>query len=176
MGAEEASRMMDRERLNATLRSLAEQYCKLAERALGDRLTSVALYGSVVRGEAGPASDIDLFVVLKEAPGGMLQRRALLEPVRQGLQGELEALWRQGVYADFAEVIRTEREARCFHPLHLPLASEADVLFDRGGFLAGVLEPVRRRLAAGEARLRVLGHMRYWDLRPPMEAAGATER
>ncbi len=164
------------EDLNAVLRSLAQRYSQGAAEVLGGRLSSAALFGSVARGEAGAGSDIDLFVVLKEAPAGMLPRRALLEPVRQRLQGELEPLWRQGVYADFAEVIRTEGEARCSHPLHLPLATEAEVLFDRAGFLEAVLAPVRRRLEAGEARLRILGRVRYWDLRPQVTARARRER
>ena len=45
--------------------SLIVQKCKESlSRYYGSRLKSVILYGSVVRGEAGPASDIDLLILL----------------------------------------------------------------------------------------------------------------
>ena len=96
-----------RAELNADLFDLAKRYAAKAKEALGDRLVSISLFGSVARGQAGPGSDIDLFVVLQEAPPGMLSRRRLLEPVRESLIAELERLWKQGIYADFVEVIRT---------------------------------------------------------------------
>ncbi len=51
--------------LNAALLHLAKHYAIAAQKALGDNLVSIALYGSVARGKAGPASDIDLFAVLR---------------------------------------------------------------------------------------------------------------
>ncbi|MGC8720226.1 MAG: nucleotidyltransferase domain-containing protein [Thermodesulforhabdaceae bacterium] len=52
----------------------------------------MALFGSVARGEAGPHSDIDLFVVLEETPRGMTRRRALLQPAREAVTPLLEQL------------------------------------------------------------------------------------
>ena len=71
--------------LNARLQHLAREYVEALKETLGDRLVSVVLFGSVARSEAGPTSDIDLFVVLEEAPAGMRRRRALLEPARERL-------------------------------------------------------------------------------------------
>jgi len=45
--------------------SLIVQKCKESlSKYYGSRLKGVILYGSVVRGEAGPASDIDLLILL----------------------------------------------------------------------------------------------------------------
>ncbi|MEW6049226.1 MAG: nucleotidyltransferase domain-containing protein, partial [Bacillota bacterium] len=54
--------------LNRDLRRLAEAYALAAREVLGDNLTSVVLFGSVARGEAGPGSDVDLLVVCRELP------------------------------------------------------------------------------------------------------------
>jgi len=62
---------MNRAGLNARLQHLAREYAKALKETLGDRLVSVVLFGSGARGEAGTTSDIDLFVVLEEAPAGM---------------------------------------------------------------------------------------------------------
>ena len=46
-----------------TLRAAAEDFARRVRTALGDRVDSVVLYGSVARGEAGPDSDVDVLVV-----------------------------------------------------------------------------------------------------------------
>jgi predicted nucleotidyltransferase len=150
--------------LNLILHALAKRYAAEAQKALADQLVSIALYGSVARNEARPSSDIDLYVVLQEAPSGMLSRRRLLEAVRESLTAELEALWGQDVYADFVEVIRTREEARKFHPLYLDMSREAILLFDRDQFLENLLEKVKERLKSGGADRKVMGNFWYWDL------------
>jgi len=157
---------MSSQELNAVLYKLAQRYATAARDVLGEQLVSVALYGSVARGQARPTSDIDLFVVLREAPPAMIRRRALLEPVREQLTLELEVLWKQGHYADFVEVIRSQVEATAFHPLYLDMAMEAVVLYDAQGFFGQVLQRVRERLAALNSQRRQLGRHWYWDLKP----------
>ena len=46
-----------------TLRAAAEDFARRVRTALGDRVESIVLYGSVARGEAGPNSDVDVLVV-----------------------------------------------------------------------------------------------------------------
>ena len=163
------------EELNATLRELAGRYAEIAKEVLGENLLSLALFGSVARGEAGPHSDIDLFVVCRKLPKGMMRRRRLLEPVRERLQKDLEGLWRQGIYADFTELILTEEEARRFRWLYLEMMEEAVILFDREGFLRGVFEALRRRLRELGARRRKIGKLKYWDLKPDMKPGEVVE-
>lgn len=55
---------------------------------MGDRIERVILYGSVARGDHGPASDVDLVVVAEDK---MAVRRAL-RPVRADLAREGEPL------------------------------------------------------------------------------------
>ena len=56
--------------LNVDLFDLAKRYAAKAKEAFGDRLVSIALFGSVARGQAGPGSDIDLFVETAPDPSG----------------------------------------------------------------------------------------------------------
>ncbi|MFQ5793570.1 MAG: nucleotidyltransferase domain-containing protein [Candidatus Bipolaricaulia bacterium] len=161
--------------LSAKFHELACRYAEIAQEVLPNRLTSIALYGSVTRGEAHSTSDIDLFVVLKDAPQGMLHRRALLEPVREKLTPELETLWKQGIYVDFVEVIRSEAEARHFYPLYLDMAVDVELLYDRDGFLESVLQQVRERLEALGARRQKVGGVQYWDLKPNLKLGEAIE-
>ena len=153
-----------RNELNASLYELARRYAEKAVELLGDQLISIALYGSVARGQADPTSDIDLFVMLQQAPSGMLSRRRLLDPVHESLASELDGLWRQGTYADFIEVIRTRSEARQFHPLYLDMSQEAILLYDRDRFLENLLERVGQHLMSRGAKRKFMGRFWYWDL------------
>ena len=162
--------------LNASLHSLAKRYSEMATEMLGDQIISIALYGSVARGQAGPNSDIDLFIVLEEAPSGMLARRRLLDPVHESLASELDGLWRQGIYADLIEVIRTVAEARQYHPLYLDMSREAILLYDRDRFMESILDAVRMQLEMGGAERKVMGRLWYWDLSGFSFPAGATDQ
>ena len=44
-------------------RAVAEEFARRVTDALGDQVDSIVLYGSAVRGDAGPQSDIDILVV-----------------------------------------------------------------------------------------------------------------
>lgn len=160
---------MERDRLNAILSELARKYARFAEEILGENLVSVALFGSVARGEAKETSDIDLLVVCHELPQGMFKRRALLEPVRERLQEDLEALWQQGIYADFTELVYTTEEAKRFHWVYLEMLEDAVLLFDRGDFLRKIFDNLRMRLQQLGARRRQLGKIRYFDLKPDLK-------
>lgn len=154
---------------------LVGRYTDCARVLLGQNLTAIVLFGSVARGEATPESDIDLLVVTRDLPKGAFHRRELLEPVRNHLLPDLEALWEQGIYVDFAEVIKTEAEAQRFHLLYLDLTAEAVLLYDRDAFFAGVLEKLRKQLAELGARRCNLGRITYWDLKPDLKPGEALE-
>ncbi len=55
----------DSRNLKIHLQVLASQYAKRLREALENRLISVALFGSVARGETSPHSGIGLFIVLE---------------------------------------------------------------------------------------------------------------
>ena len=161
--------------LNAYLQTLARQYTEQLKSTLGEQLVSVILFGSVARGEAGPYSDVDLFIVLEDAPRGMIRRRALLEPARQALTPMLEKLWGNGIYTDFVEIIRTRNEALYFHPVYLDMTLEAIFLYDKEGFMTEVLEQLRKRLQALGAQRKRLGKVWYWYLKPDFQPGEVIE-
>jgi len=157
---------LGKKELNTKLLALAEEYARLAQEVLGENLVSVVLFGSVARGEAHDKSDIDLFIVAEKLPRGAFKRRELLEPIRAHLDSKLEELWRQGIYADFVEIIRTKEEAGRFHPFYLDMTEEAILLYDRDGFFADILERVRKKLQELGAKRKRMGKAWYWDLKP----------
>lgn len=167
--------MMNRTELNAVLRRIVEKYADVARGVLEENLLSVALFGSVARGEAGPHSDIDLLIVCRELPKGMFKRHRLLEPVREELREDLERLWKEGIWADFTELVYTEKEAGRFRWVYLDMVEDAIILFDKDGFLKGILDSLRKRLKELGAQRRRMGRVRYWDLKPDLKPGEVVE-
>ncbi|MDW8105454.1 MAG: nucleotidyltransferase domain-containing protein [Armatimonadota bacterium] len=165
----------DLSELNQRLLALARQYAQVAQEVLGDNLTSVVLYGSVARGEAELHSDIDLLIVCRELPRGLFRRQEVLQPVRDRLYPALEALWQQGCYSDFSELLKTEAEAQHTIPPYLDMTEDALLLYDRDGFFAGILQRLRARLAELGAQRKRLGKIRYWDLKPDFQPGEVIE-
>jgi predicted nucleotidyltransferase len=157
---------MDVQELNAKLADLARCYTQLLAQELGERLVSVALFGSVARGTAHEHSDIDLFVVIRDLPTGAFARRAVVEPVHQALLPELHELLHTGIYTDFIEVLRTPEEALHFHMLYLDMMLEAQLLHDRDSFMKERLAEVRRKAQELGSTRRQIGDAFYWDLKP----------
>lgn len=155
--------------LNHALRAAAERYADLLRDALGERLVSVVLFGSVARGEARPDSDIDLLVVAEDLPEGRFARLRLLELVDRAFAPELGQLRAAGLTPRVAPLLKSREEAGRIVPLYLDLVEDGRLLFDRDGFFRSVLD----RLAASMRRLgserRVRGRVRYWVLKPDLK-------
>lgn len=124
----------------------------------GERLWTLAVFGSVGRGTAGPDSDLDCLIVADGLPVGRLARvddfqaveSRLPEPIRQRL----------------SPVFKTRAEAEVGSPLFLDMITDARLLFDRDGFFQGRLERLRARLDELGATRHWLGSAWYWDLKP----------
>ncbi|MGH7392941.1 MAG: nucleotidyltransferase domain-containing protein [Candidatus Rokuibacteriota bacterium] len=151
--------------VNETLAAAAARYAELLRATLGDSLVSVALFGSVARGEAHADSDLDLLVVCETLPAGRFARLRVLEPAERAFQHDLDRLDGQGVRTRLSLVVKTRDEAQRVVPLYLDLVEDARLLHDRGGFFAGVLERLRASLARHGAERRRLGRVRYWVLK-----------
>ena len=60
--------------------------------------------------------------------------------------------------------------------VYFDMTDEARLLFDRGGFLAGVLGRLADRLRSlGSRRVRLGDGTYYWDLKPGMRAGDIVE-
>lgn len=125
--------------------------------AYGDRLAALAIFGSVGRGTASEASDVDLLLVLRRRPGGRTACLGKFRPVEE--QPELREL-------DLSPVFRTVEELREGFPLPLDMVDDTQILYDPEHLLADALAGLRVRLQAlGARRIPYKGSW-YWDLKP----------
>lgn len=140
--------------LDTELRNLVERL----QADLGSGLVTVCLFGSQVE-RVRADRDVDLLIVWSEAP----PRRWLRgEPVRAAARSVSSRL-----AAWLSAIVLTPEEARRFKPYYLGMLDRHELLLDRDGFFAAVLERLRARLdARGARRLIDPDGYEYWDLAP----------
>ncbi len=152
--------------LSDRLRAVAEAYVRALEETLGEALVSAVLFGSVARGEAGPHSDIDLFLVVRGLPASKLARHDVVQAADEAVEPLLAGLREEGVLTDVRPVLKTPEEAARLRLLYLDMVEDAVFLRDRDGFFAGVLARLRESLRRLGARRVRRGRTWYWDLKP----------
>ena len=148
--------------------SLAEGRIRRAvaalQRAFGDRLLSVALFGSRARGDAREDSDIDLAVVLSERQGD-----AYATAARALREHELRD-------RPFISLVIWSRDELLAHPwLLIDVATDGRLLLD-DGTLDRELDLVRARLQSyGARRVPRENGGWYWDLKPDWKPGDVIE-
>lgn len=143
-----------------------QSFCNRLKASFGnDGILSVALFGSVARGQARLDSDIDLLVVHKEVDFNPVHRSVDIAFALKE-EGEYKCLIGQGLNPQPSCIFMTERELWNRPHILLDILVEGILLYD-----VGVLES---RLRALRERLNTLGSKRvalpdgtwYWDLKP----------
>lgn len=156
------------ESLQAEYRELADDYARGVRELFGDRLVSICFFGSVVRGEATPESDIDVLVVAKGVPkdvGLRLQETSGIysELKRSEAYRKLRSLGRNALVS---AIVLTPHEAETHPPIMLDMTEDAFMAYDKDGFLERVLDDMRQRLKELGARKVKAQKGYYWILKP----------
>jgi predicted nucleotidyltransferase len=152
---------------------LKENFRKLEERILeealscyGDRLLTVAVYGSAARETQRFDSDLDLLIVARDLPQGRMKRVREFDTVEGRVEPDLKALQAEGISTCISVVIKSPEEAERGSPLFLDMTQDARILLDREGFFSAILDRLRKRLAELGARRIRRGNFWYWELKP----------
>ena len=132
----------------------------------GDRLVSLAVFGSVGRGTPRPDSDIDLLLVVERLPRGRMPRMAEFLDVEAAVRPFLDRARATGFTPELSPIIRLPEEILKGSPLLLDMIEDAKLLHDRQGFLKSALERFKARLDRLGARRIWRGNAWYWDLNP----------
>ncbi len=141
--------------LVADFDELAQRVADACRSQFGDRVISVAVFGSVGRRAPRPDSDVDLLVVLDDLPHGRFARQEVFEPVEQAVAPFMTSLRRRGIETELSPILKTRAEVEAGSPLFLDMVEDARILYDRGGFLNARLERLRKKLSQlGARRIR----------------------
>ena len=145
---------------------LLEAVLTACQRHYGDRLISVAVYGSLGRGTPRPDSDADLLIVAEDLPEGRIARARDFQAVEAAVAPVLVELRAEGLAPELSPVFKTPREVGQGSPLFLDMVEDARILCDRDAFLASALRALRARLNRLGARRVWRGDAWFWDLKP----------
>jgi predicted nucleotidyltransferase len=145
-----------------------EQLVRLLREEIPANLVSLVLYGSVARGQASAESDLDLLVVLRDAPEAYYERLrpfvAVLRRLRRTPAAEQARAC--GLWGEPSFVILTQSEAAQSRLLYLDMTVEARVLLDEEGFFQARLRRTRQRLRQLGSRRVPTDRGWYWELQP----------
>ncbi|MPZ17932.1 MAG: nucleotidyltransferase domain-containing protein [Luteitalea sp.] len=132
----------------------------------GERLVSLAVFGSVGRRTPRPDSDIDLLIVAEDLPRGRVPRVEEFGAIEARMAQELDAARRAGYPILLSPVFKTPTEVQTGSPLFLDMIDDARIVVDRDEFFARALGRFKARLTELGARRIWRGNAWYWDLKP----------
>jgi len=129
-----------------------EAYCR---KAYGERLVSLAVFGSMGRGTARPDSDVDILLVVEGLSHWRMERVEEFKPVESAFNGVM-----------LSPILKTPQEIKSGSPILLDMVEDAVILYDRDGFLQNTLGALRENLARLGAKRIWRGDSWFWDLKP----------
>jgi len=148
------------------LESLLTTFVAVCQQFYGDRLVSVAIFGSVGRGTPRPDSDIDALIVADGLPNGRLRRMDEFRAIEDALAPALAKTRSIGWHVELSPVLKTPAEILHGSPLLLDIVDDARILYDRESFFRRALAQFRSRLKKLHARRIWSGDAWLWDLKP----------
>ncbi len=151
-------------------KEILNKFTQHLRKRFGDNLISLVLYGSVARGTAKDESDIDLLIILKDAPAAYYER---LEPV---IEIELQMREVSGVPPIFSSLILSKEEAMENRNIFLDMIEDSIILYDEDDFFRNRLKAMKNRLQElGSQKFILKDNTWYWQLKPDMKAGEILE-
>lgn len=155
---------------------LLDAFVECLQQALGARLVSVVLYGSIARGTARPDSDIDMLVVIEEdrdQDGKGLVRAVERELERTSVYAEAR---QRHLGCSISSLVLTRAAANQNRYLYLDMTREARLLFDRDDFFKTRLVKMQARMKElGSARIELPDGTWYWIVKADMRVGEVFE-
>jgi len=156
-------------RLHSGFREILQAVRDAGERVYGERLVSLAIFGSVARGSMRADSDIDLLIVADHLPDGRMARVREFGQVESLVADVLQRAKGAGINTILSPVFKTREELQRGSLLFLDMTDQAEILYDRGAALRRYLDDFAFRLQKmGAERVRSGGGY-YWRLKPDLK-------
>lgn len=137
---------------------------------LGSRLVTVAVFGSVARGDYHETSDIDIAVIVRDWRERMTSRVSTLIDTTRHTGEMIIRLWEHsGIYSGIQWYALDTKESEILRPLYLDMTLDAVIIYDRNDFFAKILSRMRTRLQDVRGKRIALpegGHV--WEVKKGM--------
>ncbi len=151
--------------------TLANKIVEILKDSYKERLTSVCLFGSSVRGTLRDGSDIDFLVVIKEVKMSYHKRIKEIIPLLDAIRAlrEYEELENFKLHIEPCFLVFTADEIKDHPPILLDISQEGLILFDKENFLRKQLTQVKEALVRLGSRKKITPHGHYWTLKPDIK-------
>ena len=155
------------------IKPYVNQLVELVKKYYGERLVSLAFFGSFVRGIFKEnKSDLDLLLVLSETSESHCERidefvKNVLMPYYSSPEyiNALRTLYLPPV----SVVIYSQDEARFFHDIYLDMTLWSEILHDENSFLKSVLDAMRKKIDEWGSLRREISGKSFWILKPDLK-------
>jgi predicted nucleotidyltransferase len=161
--------------LRRSFEDLTYEILKQTLMVYGERLVSLAVFGSVGRGVPGVESDVDLLIIIDNLPLGRMKRVLEFEKVEELVEPALQDMSKHGISTVISPVIKTREEVLAGSLLFLDMIEDARILYDKNGFFASFLDRLKKRLQKLGAKKIKYGGAWYWVLKEDYKAGETFE-
>jgi predicted nucleotidyltransferase len=163
--------------LQPEYQELADEYTRAIRDFFGNRLVSVAFFGSVARGTADPESDVDVLVIAEDLPKDVGLRFRETMPVHEKIRKSkaYSVLRLKGRSGFVSDLFLTPEEAMAHPPILLDACDDAFLAYDKNEFLKGVLRDISMRLKELNAKKVKASKGYYWVLKPDAKPSEVVE-
>jgi len=136
-----------------------------------DDLISLVLFGSVARGTARKESDIDMLIILKDAPNSYYERLKPVIDIELEMRKDVE-----GMPPILSSIILTLDEAKQNRNIFLDMIDHSVILYDTNDFFKNRLSELKNRLdQLGSKKVLLDDGTWYWNLKPDIVAGEIIE-
>jgi predicted nucleotidyltransferase len=163
--------------LQPEYQELADEYTRAIRDFFGNRLVSVAFFGSVARGTADPESDVDVLVIAEDLPKDVGLRFRETMPVHEKIRKSkaYSVLRLKGRSGFVSDLFLTPDETMAHPPILLDACDDAFLAYDKNEFLKGVLRDISMRLKELNAKKVKASKGYYWVLKPDAKPSEVVE-
>ena len=135
-----------------------------------DSLVSLALFGSVARGDYKLESDIDIFITIEDIPKSRSERSHLILNNLIPLYKERgERIYPDVVLPELHSVLRDKAQVLEGGFLYLDLVSEAKILVDKDSFFENHLKRFGKKMKEWGSQKYIEQDGYYWIVKPGLQ-------
>ena len=146
--------------------SLFKELTAQSKKVYGERLISLAIFGSWAGERNTSESDVDILIVAKDLSKKRLERVKEFDEVEKSLEATIEELAQEGIHTYLSPIFKTPEEVLRGSLLFLDMLDDLILLYDKDSFFQNYLAKFRKRLDKLGAKKVIRGENWFWILKP----------
>jgi predicted nucleotidyltransferase len=163
--------MIDNMEVPSDYKQILDKFKRKLLTRFKDNLISLVLFGSVARGSARNDSDIDVLIILKDAPDSYYERLQPVVDIELEMRNDAE-----GMPPFLSSMILSLDEAKQNRNIFLDMIDDSVILYDTDNFFINRLSELKKRLdQLGSKKIKLDNGTWYWNLKPDSEAGEIIE-